>query len=238
MTVSPRDALLIIEDSVQTHLRNGTNVTRTMNAFMIYRNEYKHMHPNNNSCRNLSKLAAELWSKEPEDVKSYYKRIAKQVKERYKKISPTQFFNLGTFNQVSTNDNSISLETSYSIPQNTIQNSSVTTYNNFPILNMNDNSAYSNSQFMNMETPLDMAFPSNMNLKIQNKLPESLFSENPSVSDVYNPQISNFDPSVNVNSSLLNDASCSDPQHIYPDLQFVNINSQHEGQFSVLPTFD
>ncbi|CAG8578703.1 10896_t:CDS:2 [Diversispora eburnea] len=78
-----------------------------MNAFIIYRNEYQYLHPNNNSCKDASKLAAERWSKEPEDVKSYYKEIAKQHLARNQSQNP--------------------LEIAYSIHQNVAQNSSVTT---------------------------------------------------------------------------------------------------------------
>ncbi|CAG8593965.1 3501_t:CDS:1, partial [Diversispora eburnea] len=109
-----------VDKIIQMHLKNGIkNVNETMNAFMIYRNEFNHVHQNFNlSCKNVSKLASKSWKNEPGYVKQHYKQISKEVKKRFKKIVPTPFFisKFGTSNQVGTND--AFLETNLPIDQN------------------------------------------------------------------------------------------------------------------------
>ncbi|CAG8594233.1 11591_t:CDS:2 [Diversispora eburnea] len=123
-----------VDEIIQMHLKNGIkNVNETMNAFMIYRNEFNHIHQNFNlSCKNVSKLTSKSWKNESEYVKDYYKQISKEVKKCFKEIVPTTCFinKFGTSNQVGTNN--VSLET------------------NPPMDKNSPDSIYSSHQFVNM----------------------------------------------------------------------------------------
>ncbi|KAI9143305.1 hypothetical protein BKA69DRAFT_172110 [Paraphysoderma sedebokerense] len=64
---------------------------RPMNAFIIYRREKQRLLLNNYSGisnNDISKIVAEMWKNEPEEVKSYFKQIANKVKEEHKKRYP------------------------------------------------------------------------------------------------------------------------------------------------------
>ncbi|CAG8486805.1 626_t:CDS:1 [Diversispora eburnea] len=227
----------LINKYIAIHLKNGTKVGKTMNAYLIYRNETR---PNNNSlCKEVSKLTAEGWKNEHEEVKHYYREIAEKIKERYKEIATPTFINSGT---------GISLEKT---PQSKVQN-----YENF--LSCPNN--YDSSQSMNIENPPDtITLPLNINLQ---DYPQPIFSDmcqNPSegayLDTYFDPSLFIMDQNIAYPQHINIDQNITpDPQHInidqnfvYPDPRYININhiclqsvytdSPPDGQFSVSPTY-
>ncbi|CAG8616448.1 6227_t:CDS:1, partial [Diversispora eburnea] len=81
------------DEIVELHLKNKIkNVNRTMNAFMIYRKEFNHIVTNSNlKLKDISKYAGISWKNETEDVKNYYRQMAKEVKKIFKEKVPPYF---------------------------------------------------------------------------------------------------------------------------------------------------
>ncbi|CAG8490609.1 9362_t:CDS:1 [Diversispora eburnea] len=79
----------IVSEITEIHIKNGLkNGNRTMNAFMIYRYCYQKncsFQDSKPSRNDVSKLASESWKRESDEIKNLYKRIAENVKKRFKK---------------------------------------------------------------------------------------------------------------------------------------------------------
>ncbi|CAG8610908.1 722_t:CDS:2, partial [Diversispora eburnea] len=78
-----------VEEIVQKQLDNNIkNVNHTPNSFLIYRREFNneiHKSQVNLKLEDISKLAAVSWKTEPQQIKNYYKKLAKEVKNSFKK---------------------------------------------------------------------------------------------------------------------------------------------------------
>ncbi|CAG8530436.1 10573_t:CDS:1 [Diversispora eburnea] len=78
------------DEIVELHLEKGVN--QTMNAFMIYRKEFNRIVTNYNlELKDISKYAGISWKNETEDVKDYYRQMAKKVKKIFKEKRPFRF---------------------------------------------------------------------------------------------------------------------------------------------------
>ncbi|CAG8590889.1 11971_t:CDS:1 [Diversispora eburnea] len=105
-----------VDEIVQIHINNDIkNVNQTMNAFMIYRKEYNHVVAKFNLLsKDVSKFVSISWKNEPEDVKDYYRQMAKEVKKCFKEKVPSLCF----INSNITNDNQDTSNPSLDMDQN------------------------------------------------------------------------------------------------------------------------
>ncbi|CAG8490225.1 317_t:CDS:2 [Diversispora eburnea] len=84
---------ITVDEIVQLHLKNGIkSVNQTMNAFMIYRKEYNRIVAKFNlALKEVSKISSISWQNEPQNIKDYYKQLAKNVKRRFEEIVPSLY---------------------------------------------------------------------------------------------------------------------------------------------------
>ncbi|CAG8480195.1 5038_t:CDS:1 [Diversispora eburnea] len=131
-----------VDEIIEMHLKNDIkNVNQTMNSFMIYRKEYNNIVAKFNlSSKDVSKFVSISWKNEPEDVKEYYRQMAKNIKKCFKEKVPSLcFINSNQVN--STNDNHIPLDISLNTNHN-FQNT------NYPFF-YTDQAIYCIQQFKN-----------------------------------------------------------------------------------------
>ncbi|CAG8587335.1 10289_t:CDS:2 [Diversispora eburnea] len=234
VVIVPFPPSISVDEIIQMHLKNGIkNVNETMNAFMIYRNEFNHIHQNFNlSCKNVSKLASKSWKNESEYVKDYYKQISKEVKKRFKEIVPTPCFinKFGTSNQVDTNN--VSLETNPPMDKN----SPDTIYSSHQFVNMGPMNQISpeitcqNSLLMNTEQN-SLGYnspPSNSPDAIYSSHPDATYSNSPveqyplEITFIDTSKMDQISPSINY-TTYVNSPPSNSLSTIYSGHQFMNM---------------
>ncbi|CAG8678036.1 14373_t:CDS:1 [Acaulospora morrowiae] len=82
---------ITVSELIKIHLEKGLrNVNKTLNAFLIYRIVYIREVPKN-YLDNISILASNSWKDEPKHVKIFYKKLAKDVKTKFRELYPIHF---------------------------------------------------------------------------------------------------------------------------------------------------